>query len=400
VLTEAGLAWEVVPGVSSAFGVPAAAGIPVTQRGLSSSVTVVTGRVGDPSAPGGVDWAALAKLEGTLVILMGMMTRAEIAEALQRGGKPASTRVAVIERGTTLSQRVVRTTLDQLDAVELGSPSVIVIGPVAALGAGQPPLVSAGPLSGRTVVVTRSGARARGLLRALHEAGAETVELPLTRQTEAGDGGQALRGAAADVAAYDWVVLTSANAVDRFMGELRDARSLGATLVAAVGPATADALRLAGVEPDLVPAEHSAQGLVEEFPSAASAGGRVLFPSADLAPSTIPDGLAGKGWHVARVEAYRTVALPPPDGDLSARVTQADAVVFTATSSVRAYLALRGPDGAAFPVPPLVVCIGPTTAGHARQLGLANVHEAHGASTEGLVAALIHHLGESHPPAS
>ncbi|HEY3843673.1 MAG TPA: uroporphyrinogen-III C-methyltransferase [Acidimicrobiales bacterium] len=400
VLTRAGVPWQVVPGVSSAFGVPAAVGIPVTQRGFSSSVTVVTGRVGDPSAPGGVDWATLAKLEGTLVILMGMMTRTEIADALQHAGKPASTAVAVIERGTTSSQRVVRTTLDQLEAVDLGSPSVIVVGAVAALGAGQLPLVSAGPLSGRTIVVTRSGTRARGLISALHEAGAETVELPLTRQTEAADGGAALRAAAADVVAYTWVVLTSANAVDRFMGELRDARSLGATLVAAVGPATADALRLAGVEPDLVPAEHSAHGLVEEFPEAASSAGRVLFPGADQAPSTIPDGLEGRGWQVSRVEAYRTVALPPPEEALSGRVTQADAVVFTATSSVRAYLALRGSDGAPLAVPPLVVCIGPTTAGHARELGLANVHEAHGSSTAGLVAALIHHLGGSHPPAS
>ena len=114
VLTRAGVPWQIVPGVSSAFGVPAAAGIPVTHRGLSSSVTVVTGRVGDPTAPGGVDWDVLAKVGGTLVILMGMQTRTEIAGALQRGGKPADTPTAVIERGTTSTQRVVRTTLDRL----------------------------------------------------------------------------------------------------------------------------------------------------------------------------------------------------------------------------------------------------------------------------------------------
>ena len=104
-LTRAGVPWEVVPGVSSAFAVPAVAGIPVTHRGLSSSVTVVTGRVGDPTTPGGVDWDLLAKVGGTLVILMGMHDRAEIAGALQRGGKPADTPDAVIERGTTSTQR-------------------------------------------------------------------------------------------------------------------------------------------------------------------------------------------------------------------------------------------------------------------------------------------------------
>lgn len=392
-LDLAGVPWEVVPGVSSAFGVPAAAGIPVTQRGLSSSVTVVTGRVGDPGEAGGVDWEALARAGGTLVILMGMATRAEIAEALRRGGRPADTPTAVIERGTTSAQRVVRTTLDKLAQVELGSPAVIVVGPVAGLGAErQPP--TAAPLAGRAVVVTRSGPRAHGLVDALRRVGAESLELPLTEQTGAGDGGAALRAAAAEVGRYRWVVLTSVNAVQRFMAELRDARSLGATLVAAVGPATADALRATGVEPDLVPAEHWAPGLIAEFPDAepGSDDVRVLFPCADQAPSTIPDGLASKGWDVVRVEAYRTVALPPPQPAVLAKVAQADAVVFTASSAARAYVDLTGPDGAPLAVPPLVVCIGPTTAGTARALGMPGVQEAHGASTEGIVAALIAHL--------
>jgi uroporphyrinogen III methyltransferase/synthase len=394
VLTAAGIAWEVVPGVTSAFGVPAAAGIPVTHRGLSSSVTVVTGRVGDPSAPGGIEWEALAKVDGTLVILMGMMTRAEIVAALARGGKSLDTPAAVIERGTTPAQRVVRTTLGQLAGVDLGSPSVIVVGPVAALGAAPSPGPPPGPLSGRTVVVTRSGPRAQGLVEALQQAGATTLALPLTRQVDPADGGTALRAAAAGVAGYEWVVFTSANAVHRFMGGLRDARALGTTRVAAVGPQTADALRMAGVEPDLVPAEHWAQGLVAEFPDhpRPPGGGRVLFPCADLAPATIPDGLAQKGWTVHRVEAYRTVALSSPEPALVAQVAAADAVAFTASSSVRAFAALRTPDGTAVPVPPHVVCIGPTTSQTARDVGMADVGTAWGASTGGMVEELIDHF--------
>ena len=148
-----------------------------------------------------------------------------------------------------------------------------------------------------------------------------------------------------------------------------------------------------------MPAAHWAQGLIEEFPDANPERGevRVLFPCAEQAPSTIPEGLREKGWEVRPVEAYRTVALPPPDPERLGRVAHADAVTFTATSSVQAYVALKGPDGAPLPVPPLVVCIGPTTAQRARALGMTGVEEAHGTSTEGIVAALIHRLAGSHP---
>ena len=202
-----------------------------------------------------------------------------------------------------------------------------------------------GPLAGRTVVVTRSGPRARDLVDALERAGATALELPLTRQVDPSDGGAALRAAAAEVQENRWVVLTSVNAVERFVAELRDARALGPVLVAAVGPATADALRMAGVEPDLVPAEHSARGLVEEFPPSDGAGRRVLFPCADLSPDTIVEGLGQKGWEVRRVEAYRTVARSSPEPELLARVAAADAVSFTATSSVAAFGALADSRG-------------------------------------------------------
>ena len=146
VLARAGIAWEVVPGVTSAFGVPAAVGIPVTQRGLAASVTVVTGRVGEPDGTSGPDWEALARVGGTLVILMGMTTRAAIADALVRGGRPPDTPVAVIARGTTASQRVARTTLAGLADIDLGPPAVVVVGPVAALGAHDPVDANRGPL--------------------------------------------------------------------------------------------------------------------------------------------------------------------------------------------------------------------------------------------------------------
>ena len=158
-LVQAGIPFEVVPGVTSAFAAPAVAGIPVTHRGLASSVTVVTGRVGGgPGAEASPDWEALARAGGTLIILMGMTTRAAIADALDRGGAAARDARRGHRPGDHLSPRVVHTTLAGLAGVELESPAVIVVGPVVALGvrgAG-----GRGALAGRTVVVTRSGPRA------------------------------------------------------------------------------------------------------------------------------------------------------------------------------------------------------------------------------------------------
>ena len=138
-LRNAGVDYEVVPGVSSAFAVPATAGIPVTHRGMATSVTVVTGHVGDRSAPGGVDWYSLGRAGGTLVILMGMSERERIAAELVRSGRDAGTPVAVVHWGTTPHQQVVRSTLGDLASVELPAPAAIVVGPVAALDFGPGP---------------------------------------------------------------------------------------------------------------------------------------------------------------------------------------------------------------------------------------------------------------------
>ena len=138
-LRQAGVEFEVVPGVSSAFAAPAAAGLPVTHRGLATSVSVVTGTVGDPSAPGGVDWHSLARAGGTIVVLMGMSERARIAEALIGAGRDVATPVAVVHWGTTPHQQVARTTLGGLASVDLPAPSTIVIGAVAGLDLRPPP---------------------------------------------------------------------------------------------------------------------------------------------------------------------------------------------------------------------------------------------------------------------
>jgi uroporphyrinogen III methyltransferase/synthase len=388
-LRAAGVSWSVVPGVTSAFAAPAMAGIPVTHRGWSTSVTVVTGHVGDPTAPGGVDWASLARAGGTLVVLMGMATRRDIAEELVAAGRPADTPVAVVEWGTTPWQRTVRTTLAQLATVDLGSPAVIVVGPVAALE--LPPAL--GALAGVTVVVTRPRDQSASLRRALAAAGARVLELPTIEPGPPEDGGSALAAAAARARDYDWIAFTSANAVHRFAAHLRDGRDLGRARLAVIGPASADALAQHGLVADLVPTRASAEGLVEALGTAPD-GGRVLFPRAAGAREVLAEGLRGGGWVVDEVVAYRTLEGACPPAPLADEVARAEVVVFASPSAVRGFLASRDDRGQPLRVPPVVACIGEVTAAAARRAGMTSPVVAASPTPESLVAAIAHRLGE------
>lgn len=394
-LSAAGVAWEVIPGVTSAVAVPAAAGVPVTHRGLSTSVTVVTGHVGDPTAPGGVDWESLARAGGTLVVLMGMATRRAIAERLLAAGRPPETPVAVVEWGTTASQRTRRTTLADLHAVDVGSPSVIVIGPVAGLnlqgGADR-------PLAGRTVVVTRASAQAGPLSDALAAAGARVVGVPVDAVVDPADGGAGLAAAAATVGDYDWVALTSANAVHRFVPLLRDGRDLAGVSLAVVGPATAAALAGYHLVADLVPTDTgsvpTAAGLAASFPDPPPAGGRVLFPRAEAAGPDLPEGLRRRGWAVDEVEAYRTVRAGAPDQATVADLAGADVLTFASSRAVEGWLAMRDPSGRPLPVAPVVACLGPVTAAAARAGGLEVAVVADEPTVASMVASLAAALAD------
>ena len=378
-LLEAGVPFEVVPGITSAVGVAAYAGVPVTYRGLSTSFTVVTGHE-DPWAATETDWDAVARLGGTIVILMGVATRAAIAERLMAGGLTPDTPVAAVRWGTRPEQRTVRTTLGQLATVELEPPVTMVVGAVAELDLRW---FEARPLFGRRIVVTRAREQASELVERLHRLGAETIELPAITIDEPDDDGAALRAAADALRKgdYRWVVFTSANAVERFGALLRDARDFGTAKVAAIGPGTADALRRVGVEADLVPPRFVAESLVDAFPPGE---GRVLLPRAAVARDVLVEGLAAKGWQVTRADAYRTLPAEPTPSAL-AEARKADAITFTSSSTVTNYLQVAGPDS----VPPVVVCIGPVTAATARDAGLTVDVVAEEHTIDGLVQAVI-----------
>jgi uroporphyrinogen III methyltransferase/synthase len=376
-LADAGVSFEVVPGISSAVAVPAYAGIPVTHRGLSTSFTVVTGHE-DPWAATETDWDAVARVGGTIVVLMGAGTRAAIAQRLMDAGLPAATPVASVQWGTRPEQRSVRTTLGQLGAADVAPPATIVIGAVAALDLAW---FERRPLFGRRIVVTRAREQASGLVARLHALGAETIELPSIRIVDPGDGGAALRAAAERVGEYDWVVFTSANTVARVLPLLRDGRAFGAAQVAAIGPGTADALAAFHIAADLLPERFVAEALLDAFPSGP---GRVLLPRAEVARDVLPDGLRAKGWDVDVVDAYRTER-EAPGPDVLHAAAGADAVTFTSSSTVTSYLEVAGAGG----VPPVVACIGPVTAETARAAGLAVAVEADVHTIEGLIAALV-----------
>jgi uroporphyrinogen III methyltransferase/synthase len=382
-LADAGVAFEVVPGVTSATAVPAYAGIPVTHRGLAASFTVVTGhsRHGAEVDP---DWASLARAGGTVVVLMGVAHRAEIASRLMEGGLSAQTPVAAISRGTYARQRTIRTTLTELGGADVEPTAVIVIGAVAALDLSW---FEQRPLLGRRVVVTREATRATELAAELRAAGAEAVLVPVTETRPPADGGAVLRYALRDVAGFEWIAVTSARAVEAMFAELRDARDLAGVRIVAVGPATARALSERGVKADFVPERPSAAGLVDELPAPAGSG-LVLLPQATGARPELAAGLRAAGWDVVTAEAYRTEPIRPAPEALEA-ARGADAITFLSPSSVDAYLAAAGPDG----VPPVVACIGATTADAARAHGLDVDVIPDGASPKALVDALATVLG-------
>lgn len=385
-LAAAGVVFEVVPGVTSAVAAPAYAGVPLTHRGLATSCTFVTGHSRqEPDVE--TDWEGLARSGGTLVVMMGVAHRAEVAARLMAGGRAGTTPVAAVTWGTRPDQVTVRTTLAGLAAAPLEPPAVIVIGDVAGLDLAW---FERRPLFGRRVVVTRTREQAPALARRLRDRGAEPVEVPTIAVVDAADGGAALREAAGRLATYDWIVFTSANAVDRLMPLLRDARALGRARVAAIGPGTADALVRWRVAADLLPERAVAESLLAALPPPAAYGGRLLLPRAAVAREVLPDGLRAVGWDVDVVEAYRTVPVPVPEA-LAARATGADAICFTSASSVAGWIAAADP----VVTPPVVACIGPVTAAAARHAGLTVGVVAATQTIDGLVAALEAALARS-----
>ena len=296
-LRAAGVPYEVVPGITSAIAAPAYAGIPVTLRHSSTSFTVVTGHE-DPDKGGELDWDAVARLGGTIVILMGVGRLPKIVARLLEGGLAPDTPAAAVRWGTRPEQHTVRATLATIADQDLQAPSVIVIGAVAATDLDW---FESRPLFGKRVVVTRPAHQASALTSPLRAAGAEPVVVPTIEITEPDDDGAALRATVADLDDVAWVVLTSANGASRFCDALRDGRDLAGVKLAAIGPGTADELARHNLVADLVPERFIAESLLEAFPLPHDGDrSRVVIARAAVAREVLArrpagDGLGGRG---------------------------------------------------------------------------------------------------------
>lgn len=397
-LLGADVPFEIVPGITSALAVPAYAGIPATMRHSSTSFTVVTGHE-DPNTAEQVDWDAVAHVGGTIIILMGVARWPEIATRLIGAGLDPTTPAAAVRWGTRPEQTTVRATVATLADEELESPSTIVVGAVAALNLSW---FERRPLFGKRIVVTRAREQASDLVSRLQGLGAEVLEVPMIRVDDPADGGAALRLAAASVRTYDWLILTSPNGARRFTAELRDGRDLAGVRIACIGPGTAAALAEANLVADLVPPRFVAESLLEAFPRPAPSGSadaehhRVLLARAAVARDVLPEGLRALGWEVDVVEAYRTV---PEEIDESRReaALAADAITFTSSSTVDRWVEATSTPGSTPTVPGFVAAIGPVTAQTAHQHGFHVDAIATEHTIDGLVDALVSHLGT--PPA-
>jgi uroporphyrinogen III methyltransferase/synthase len=394
---RAGVPCEVVPGVSSAIGVLAAAGIPVTDRRHAASFAVVTGHK-DPSQPrGALDLEGLARSADTLVVLMGMRNLESIAARILAAGRDPATPAAVVMLGTTPEQRSVVAPLAELAerarAAGLASPAVIVVGDVAALAA-ELGGVEARPLFGARVLVTRPREQAEPLVLALRAAGAEVRVIPMLRIEPAGDPA-AVAAALAALDDYDAVLLASANAVRELA---RHAAARGVPLAArrarflCVGPATARAAAAAGIPVAALPEERfDADGLyaalAAELPVA---GRRFLLPRAEGGRETLAQRITAAGGRAEPLVLYRSA---PPDLDpapLRAALAagEFDTLSFASPSAARHFVRLVGDAGREAARRCTVAAIGPVTAEALAGLGLPPDVVAARAEGDELVAAL------------
>jgi uroporphyrinogen III methyltransferase / synthase len=382
-LRAAGIAFEVVPGVTAGVAASAYAGIPVTHRDAASAVAFVTGHE-DPAKPeSALDWAALARFPGTLVVYMGVRRLEAIARGLMAGGRPGTEPAAIIERGTLPDQRVVTATLETIAgaAAQAGvtAPAVSLFGPVAALRS-ELAWFEGRPLGGRTVAVTRARAQASGLAARLRSLGATVVQAPAIRIQE-------IDGPAPELGRYDLVCLTSPNGVrhlfDRLHRAGRDARAFAGARIAAIGPGTAAALRDRGLIADVLPERFVAEGLVHALAEVPVS--RALIARATHARDVLPAALRERGAEVDVVELYETVAEPMSQVQREA-VAGADYVTFTSSSTVRFFF--ESMDGAVGERARLV-SIGPVTSQTLREHGREPDVEAERHDIDGLVNALV-----------
>ena len=394
-LRKNNILFEIVPGVTSAVAVPAYAGIPVTHRGLASSLAIITGHEDPSKKSSSIRWDKLATATDTLVILMGMQNLARITARLMEHGRKASTPVAVIKDGTLPSQVCITGTLrniaGRIRQAGLEAPAVIVVGEVARLRESLRWFDSL-PLFGKRVLVTRAGSQAGSFEKLLAEHGAlpvrfSSIEIkPITTYKR-------LDNALSNINNYNWIAFTSVNGVEIFFSRLRalglDSRCLSGLKIGAIGPMTGRALQKMGITPDYLPAEFTGRGFTAGLKKRQVGGQRFLLPRAEIADDEISQGLKKLGAAVDEIAIYRTVRPRTNKNRLRELLLKdgIDVVTFTSSSTVTNLLSGLS-QGEIAGIRPKIACIGPKTARTAAAAGLKIDVIAGEQTVPGLLAAM------------
>ncbi len=405
-LLSCGVAYEVVPGVTSAIAAPAYAGIPVTHRDHTSFVSFITGHEDPTKKTSSMQWDVFARSNATLVFLMGVKNLANIAGKLMEHGKEPDTPVALVRWGTTSRQQTVTGTLetivDEVKKAGLKSPAIIVVGHVVSLRE-ELAWFDKRPLFGQKIVITRARAQASGLVSRLTRLGAQCIEIPTIKIVPPPDLSP-LKKAIENIKDYDWLVLTSVNGVKFFFDTLfatgKDVRALGHLKFACIGPVTKERLADFGIISDILPETYRAESVIEAFSKTRIQGKKVLLPRAMKARTILPEKLTGMGAQVDEVAAYETVL------DDSGRQTlldllenqNIDAVTFTSSSTVSNFMTLlETENGPNLMKNVTIASIGPITSDTIRSFGLEPTIEADPYTIDGLVDSLLSHnaMGEA-----
>jgi uroporphyrinogen III methyltransferase/synthase len=356
--------------------------VPLTYPGGGDTVTLVRGHEDESQTAPQIDWASLAKLDGTIVCYAGTRQLPAILESLVSHGRAKNEPAVVIYEGTLPGQHTVGGTLGELiertTAERPRRPAILVVGRVAALRE-HLRWFDDRPLSGRRVVVTRPKEDAADLSDRLAAAGADAIEVPMTRISPP-ENWALLDKAVEQIDSFGWIVFTSVNSVDHFMQRLYrtgDVRALGAVRICAVGPSTHGRLLRYGLKSDIVPGDFRAESVVAALAAATPLSGvRVLVPCADIGREQLVEALTEAGAEVTGIVAYRTLP-PEPDPEHDPDVyrmlldRKIDAVTFTSAASIRNFSATYGAEQAADLLQQTVVAVcGPVTAEAAARLGI------------------------------
>jgi len=401
VLVDARVAFEIVPGVTSAIAAPAYAGIPLTHRSHTATVAFVTGHEDPTKESSGIHWSSLARGIGTVVFLMGVKNLPHIVAQLMDHGKAADTPVALVRWGTTARQQTVSGTLENIcrrvKEAGLKAPAIIVVGTVVSLRE-QLAWFERKPLLGRRILVTRARAQASDLVKRLTELGAECLEFP-TIEVVPPESWTPLDRALDRLAEYHWLVFTSVNGVAYFFKRLfergLDSRALGHLKTACIGPATAANLRQFGVNTDVLPESYRAESVVSAFANIAIEGCRVLLPRAAAARPVLPVELERMGAAVDEIAVYRTLAVTGDQNELIAELEAhaADLITFTSSSTVQNFKKLLPDHRFVELIANLkTASIGPITSDTARELGFRIDIEADAYTIDGLVDAIVEYF--------